>query len=95
MVEEMADSESDKGLLVYLFSVDKNSVVLGIDSSGGLDLHGNEVRTPYCSLDSTKLLEVLDHLDRHAKSISTWQQLYQWLGRGYGWAYFTQSSATT
>jgi hypothetical protein len=92
-VQEMPDPESDKGLLVYLFSVSRNSVILGIDSSGGLDPHGNEIRTPYCSLDSTKLLEVLDHLDRHARPISTWQQLYQWLGRGNGWAFFTEQTA--
>src|SRR5262245_15918180 len=31
---------------------------------------------------------LLENLDRGLPPISGWQQLYTWLGRGTGWAYF-------
>lgn len=38
-------------------------------------------------------MDVLEHLDRHARPITTWAQFYQWLGRGHGWAFFPCDSA--
>jgi hypothetical protein len=36
---------------------------------------------------------MLQGLDRGLPPVATWQQLYNRLGRGYGWAYFTPNSA--
>lgn len=36
---------------------------------------------------------MLEGLDRGSPPITSWQELYCWLGRGNGWAYFTDDSA--
>jgi len=87
------ETKINSGYLVYLFSVGKNSVVCGIDTTGGVDTEGNEVRTPCSYHTAEKLNSVLEDMDRHAKQIDSWETFYQWLGKGNGWAFFPVESA--
>jgi len=95
MSADTNNANGKSGYLVYLFSVDNNSIVCGIDSTGGLDSEGKEFRTS-CNCHTLKKLDhnVLEHMDRGVGEIDSWKKFYAWLGGGHGWAFFPIDNAS-
>jgi len=83
-------------LVAYLFGVGNNSATVGIGGST-CDRMWNadqsvDIRTP-SFLVATAMNRMLEGLDRGLPPVTNWPQLYSWLGRSHGWAYFTRSSS--
>jgi hypothetical protein len=90
----MVEPDQEKeGFLVYLISVDNNSATYGIDTrcKGMLEDIKGDIRGPSL-VYIDRINDALYAMDRAAGQIETWQQLYAWLGRGNGWALFSQTA---
>jgi hypothetical protein len=83
--------------LTYLFGTGKNCATFGL---GGSKCDVVMKDDPTINFRKPSLMPheacsiMLEGLDRDSPPITFWQQLYRWLGRGNGWAYFTADSAT-
>lgn len=71
----------------------ENCLICGIDTIFDSLSGSDEIRTPYANHTYSSLDKVLSHMDREAKRIDNWQQLYQWLGTGSGSSFFTEEAA--
>lgn len=79
--------------LLYLAGVAGNSVTFGVITHCVRWVsRDREIRGPSL-LNSGKVDQATDSLDKAAPLIEDWVQLYAWLGRGTGWAKFTTDSA--
>jgi hypothetical protein len=82
--------------LAFLFGTGKNCATFGL---GGSECDVVSKDDPSINFRKPSLMSreacntMLEGLDRGLPPITSWQQLYVWLGRGNGWAYFTADSA--
>lgn len=94
----MADSTNtdSKVYLVYLIDVGRNYAIYATDAlweeSQRSDARGGEFRKPHL-LSVGEVDSFLNTLDLGCRLIESWEWFYTWLGRGHGWATFTQESA--
>lgn len=86
----------DGVFVAYLFDVNKNLATVGIGGSKcdrmWSDSPGDDIRVPTV-VPAVAASSMIEGLDRGLPPISSWRQLYQWFGRGNGWAYFTAETA--
>lgn len=79
--------------LVYLGDVNANSATFGLYTKWHGDAQENlEVRVAGLAMEPG-VQESLYKLDRGAKLIRNWPDLYSWLGRRTGWGVLPQDSA--
>lgn len=86
--------DDDSVYVAFLIGVGRNSATFAILSGYvGIADDGNEIRTARLA-SQQRLNQILDDMDRNARQISNWSELYSWLGRDLGvWAIFSQQAA--
>lgn len=79
--------------LLYLIDVGRNWATFAIFTHlADKMIDNHDMRCPSL-LDVQKMKNAMQSLDRNPVPITTWRKFFTWLGRGHGWATFSQKSA--
>jgi hypothetical protein len=85
-------TKNEAPYLLYLGDVGRNWATFAVFTQLVRMIDNHEIRRPSLC-DVQRVNSAIESLDRGPVPITTWRDFFTWLGRGHGWATFSQKSA--